>query len=326
MKHNSPQTTYLKDYTPPPFLVDKVDLEIDLGEEWSTVKARLCFRCNPDFEGENSTLVLDGQNMELQKIRLDNLEMNPNHYSVDESQLTITGVSNKFELETEVRIQPQNNTELEGLYKSGQIFCTQCESEGFRKITYFIDRPDVMSLFSTKITADNGKYPIILSNGNLVESGEMDDGRHWIKWVDPYLKPSYLFALVAGNLLHIEDKFTTASGRDVRLRIYVEPENIEYCKHAMRSLKEAMRWDEERFGREYDLDLFMIVAVNDFNSGAMENKGLNIFNSKLILASQDTATDTDYYNIQGVVGHEYFHNWSGNRVTCRDWFQLSLKE
>ena len=326
MKQKYPQTTYLKDYTPPPFLVDKVDLEIDLGEEWSTVKARLCFRCNPDFEGENSTLVLDGQNMELQKIRLDNLEMNPNHYSVDESHLTITGVSKKFELETEVRIQPQNNTELEGLYKSGQIFCTQCESEGFRKITYFIDRPDVMSLFSTKITADNGKYPIILSNGNPVESGEMDDGRHWIKWVDPYLKPSYLFALVAGNLLHIEDKFTTASGRDVRLRIYVEPENIEYCKHAMRSLKEAMRWDEERFGREYDLDLFMIVAVNDFNSGAMENKGLNIFNSKLILASQDTATDTDYYNIQGVVGHEYFHNWSGNRVTCRDWFQLSLKE
>ncbi len=326
MKHNSPQTTYLKDYTPPPFLVDKVDLEIDLGEDWSTVKARLCFRSNPDFKDENSTLVLDGQNMKLQKIHLDNMQMNPHQYSVDESHLKITNVPKKFELKTEVRIKPQNNTELEGLYKSGEIFCTQCESEGFRKITYFFDRPDVMSLFSTKITANKEKYPVILSNGNPVESGEMDDGRHWIKWEDPHPKPSYLFALVAGDLLNIEDKFTTASGRDVTLKIYVEPENIEYCKHAMRSLKESMRWDEERFGREYDLDLFMIVAVNDFNSGAMENKGLNIFNSKLILASQDTATDTDYYNIQGVVGHEYFHNWSGNRVTCRDWFQLSLKE
>ena len=326
MKHNSPQTTYLKDYTPPPFLVDKVDLEIELGEEWSTVKARLCFRSNPDFKGKNSTLVLDGQNMKLHEIRLDNMQMNSNQYSVDESHLTIKNVPKKFELKTEVKIQPQNNTELEGLYKSGQIFCTQCESEGFRKITYFVDRPDVMSLFSTKITANKAKYPVILSNGNPVESGEINDGRHWIKWEDPHLKPCYLFALVAGDLLHIEDKFKTASERDVTLRIYVEPENIEYCKHAMRSLKESMRWDEERFGREYDLDLFMIVAVNDFNSGAMENKGLNIFNSKLILASQDTATDTDFYYIQGVVGHEYFHNWSGNRVTCRDWFQLSLKE
>ena len=201
MKHNSPQTTYLKDYTPPPFLVDKVDLEIDLGEEWSTVKARLCFRCNPDFEGENNTLVLDGENMELQKIRLDNLGMTLNQYSVDESHLTIKNVPKKFELETEVKIKPQNNTELEGLYKSGQIFCTQCESEGFRKITYFVDRPDVMSLFSTKITANKAKYPVILSNGNPVESGEIDDGRHWIKWEDPHLKPSYLFALVAGDLL-----------------------------------------------------------------------------------------------------------------------------
>ncbi len=326
MKNNSPKTTYLKDYTPPPFLIDKVDLEIDLGEEWSTVKALLSFRSNPSFEGKNSTLVLEGQNMKLQKIHLDNIQMNSNQYSVDESHLTIKNVPKKFELETEVRIQPQNNTELEGLYKSGEIFCTQCESEGFRKITYFSDRPDVMSLFSTKITANKAKYPVILSNGNPVEAGELDDGRHWIKWEDPHLKPSYLFALVAGNLLHVEDTYKTVSGRDVTLKIFVEPENIEYCKHAMRSLKESMRWDEERFGREYDLDLFMIVAVNDFNSGAMENKGLNIFNSKLILASQDTATDTDFYYIQGVVGHEYFHNWSGNRVTCRDWFQLSLKE
>ena len=326
MKNNSPKTTYLKDYTPPPFLIDKVYLEIDLGEKWSTVKARLSFRSNPSFEGNNSTLVLEGQNMKLQGIHLDNIQMNSNQYSVDESHLTINNVPKKFKLDTEVKIQPQNNTELEGLYKSGEIFCTQCESEGFRKITYFSDRPDVMSLFSTKITANKAKYPVILSNGNPVEEGEFDDGRHWIKWEDPHLKPSYLFALVAGNLLHIEDTYKTSSGRDVTLKIFVEPENIEYCKHAMRSLKESMRWDEERFGREYDLDLFMIVAVNDFNSGAMENKGLNIFNSKLILASQDTATDTDFYYIQGVVGHEYFHNWSGNRVTCRDWFQLSLKE
>jgi len=326
MKNNSPKTTYLKDYTPPPYLVDKVDLEIDLGEEWSIVKARLSFRSNPDFEGKNTSLVLDGQNMKLQEIRLNSIQLNKDQYAVDESYLTIKNVPKKFELETEVRIQPQNNTELEGLYKSGEIFCTQCESEGFRKITYFSDRPDVMSLFSTKITANKAKYPIILSNGNPVESGELDDGRHWIKWEDPHLKPSYLFALVAGDLLHIEDKYKTASGRNVTLKIFVEPENIEYCKHAMRSLKESMRWDEERFGREYDLDLFMIVAVNDFNSGAMENKGLNIFNSKLILASKETATDTDFYYIQGVVGHEYFHNWSGNRVTCRDWFQLSLKE
>ena len=326
MKNNSPKTTYLKDYTPPPFLIDKVNLEIDLGEKWSIVKAHLCFRSNPDFKGNNSTLVLEGQEMKLQKIRLNNVQMRYDQYSVDESHLKIKNVPKKFELETEVKIQPQNNTELEGLYKSGQIFCTQCESEGFRKITYFSDRPDVMSLFSTKIIANKAKYPVILSNGNPIESGELDDGRHWIRWEDPHLKPSYLFALVAGNLLHIEDNYKTASGRNVSLKIYVEPENIEYCKHAMRSLKESMRWDEERFGREYDLDLFMIVAVNDFNSGAMENKGLNIFNSKLILASQDTATDTDFYYIQGVVGHEYFHNWSGNRVTCRDWFQLSLKE
>ncbi len=326
MKNNSPKTTYLKDYKPPPFLVDKVDLEIDLGEECSTVKARICFRSNPAFEVNNNTLVLDGQNMKLQEIRLDNMQINQDQYSVDESHLTVKNVPKKFELETEVIIQPQNNTELEGLYKSGEIFCTQCESEGFRKITYFYDRPDVMSFFSTKITANKEKYPVILSNGNPVKSGKLDDGRHWIKWEDPHPKPSYLFALVAGDLLHIEDNYKTKSGRDVTLKIFVEPENIEYCKHAMRSLKESMRWDEKRFGREYDLDLFMIVAVNDFNSGAMENKGLNIFNSKLILASQETATDTDFYYIQGVVGHEYFHNWSGNRVTCRDWFQLSLKE
>ena len=326
MKTQTPQTIYLKDYRPPQFLIDTVDLHIDLAEEWTTVKAKLNFRRNPASSENSKTLVLNGHKMELMAVILDNVELTQDQYQVDESQLTINDVPEKFVLSTEVRIQPQNNTELEGLYKSSKLFCTQCESEGFRKITYFLDRPDVMSLYSTTISADRQLYPVMLSNGNMLNSGKLTDGRHWVKWEDPFPKPAYLFALVAGDLLHIEDSFRTSSGREVKLQIYVEAENIEFCDHAMRSLKESMRWDEERFGREYDLDLFMIVAVNDFNMGAMENKGLNIFNSKLILASQETATDTDFYNIQGVVGHEYFHNWSGNRVTCRDWFQLSLKE
>ncbi len=326
MKTQTPQTIFLKDYRPPQFFIDTADLHIDLGEEWTTVKARLKCRRNAASTENTKSLVLDGQKMELQNVRLDNVELRQEQFQVDDSHLTIPDVPETFVLETEVRIQPQNNTALEGLYKSSKMFCTQCESEGFRNITYFLDRPDVMSLYSTTISADSQLYPVLLSNGNLTDSGKFSDGRHWVKWEDPFPKPAYLFALVAGNLLNIEDSFTTASGRQVTLKIYVEAENIEYCHHAMRSLKESMRWDEERFGREYDLDLFMIVAVNDFNMGAMENKGLNIFNSKLILASQETATDTDFYNIQGVVGHEYFHNWSGNRVTCRDWFQLSLKE
>ena len=326
MKTQTPQTIFLKDYRVPQFFIDTADLHIDLGEEWTTVKARLKCRRNTASTENTKSLELDGQKMELQNVRLDNVELIQEQFQVDDSHLTILVVPETFVLETEVRIQPQNNTALEGLYKSSKMFCTQCESEGFRNITYFLDRPDVMSLYSTTISADPQLYPVLLSNGNLIDSGKFSDGRHWVKWEDPFPKPAYLFALVAGNLLNIEDSFTTASGRQVTLKIYVEAENIEYCHHAMRSLKESMRWDEERFGREYDLDLFMIVAVNDFNMGAMENKGLNIFNSKLILASQETATDSDFYNIQGVVGHEYFHNWSGNRVTCRDWFQLSLKE
>ena len=326
MKTQTPQTIFLKDYRVPQFFIDTADLHIDLGEEWTTVKARLKCRRNTASTENTKSLVLDGQKMELQNVRLDNVELRQEQFQVDDSHLTIPDVPETFVLETEVRIQPQNNTALEGLYKSSKMFCTQCESEGFRNITYFLDRPDVMSLYSTTISADPQLYPVLLSNGNMTDSGKLSDGRHWVMWEDPFPKPAYLFALVAGNLLNIEDSFTTASGRQVTLKIYVEAENIEYCHHAMRSLKESMRWDEERFGREYDLDLFMIVAVNDFNMGAMENKGLNIFNYKLILAYQETATDTDFYNIQGVVGHEYFHNWSGNRVTCRDWFQLSLKE
>ncbi len=229
-------------------------------------------------------------------------------------------------IETEVRIYPSRNTALEGLYESGEFLLTQCEAEGFRSITYFPDRPDVMAKYDVTIDADRDLHPVLLSNGNLVDSGEAAGGRHWVRWEDPFPKPSYLFALVAGRLSHIEDYFETASGRRVTLRVYVEEENIGQCEHAMQSLIKAMRWDEERFGLEYDLDVFNIVATNDFNMGAMENKSLNIFNSKFVLALPETATDANYQAIEGVIAHEYFHNWTGNRVTCRDWFQLTLKE
>lgn len=223
-------------------------------------------------------------------------------------------------------IEPQNNTRLEGLYKSSGMFCTQCEAEGFRCITFFPDRPDVMARFRTRIEANKDAYPVLLSNGNDVERGELENGRHYVTWEDPFPKPCYLFALVAGDLVEKQDTFTTCSGRGIDLRMYVEPRNAEKCDHAMDSLKRSMRWDEEVYGREYDLDIFMIVAVDDFNMGAMENKGLNIFNSSCVLASQETATDLAFQRIEAIVAHEYFHNWSGNRVTCRDWFQLSLKE
>jgi len=326
MKNQNAKTIFLKDYKPPQFLIDKVNLQIDLFEKWTSVKTTMKFRHNPKVKQKNKILELSGKNLELKKVFLNDIELKKTQYEIDDYKLKILNVPKKFILTTYVRIKPHKNTELEGLYKSGSIFCTQCESEGFRKITFFLDRPDVMSIYETTISADEKFYPVLLSNGNMIDDGKLKNGRHWVKWEDPFPKPSYLFALVAGNLMNIEDTFRTSSGRDVKLQIFVEEENIEFCDHAMQSLKNSMRWDEERFGREYDLDLFMIVAVNDFNMGAMENKGLNIFNSKLILASEETATDSDFYNIQGVVGHEYFHNWSGNRVTCRDWFQLSLKE
>ncbi len=259
-------------------------------------------------------------------MRLNDKDLGAERYRVDDEGLTIFQVPDQFTLESEVLIKPQENTALEGLYKSGGMFCTQCEAEGFRKITWYLDRPDVMSRFTTTIVADRQRYPVLLSNGNPLENQSLDDGRHRVRWEDPFAKPAYLFALVAGDLRSIADQFTTASGREVALRIYVEPENIDKCDHAMVSLKNAMRWDEERYGREYDLDIYMIVAVNDFNMGAMENKGLNIFNSKYVLARPDTATDSDFQGIEGVIAHEYFHNWTGNRITCRDWFQLSLKE
>ena len=324
MKNTSAQTINLKDYTQPPFWIDTVDLLFELGEDKTRVLSHLKMRRNASVDTQ--ALVLNGELLELGAIKLNGLLLSTSDYSVDEVSLSLKDLPDEFELEIETFTKPQENFSLEGLYKSSGNFCTQCEAEGFRKITYFLDRPDVMSVFSTKIVADKALYPVLLSNGNPAEKGELDDGKHWALWRDPHKKPCYLFALVAGNLEYIEDRFKTMSGNDILLRIYVEPHNIKKCAHAMASLIRAMKWDEDTFGREYDLDVYNIVAVDDFNMGAMENKGLNVFNSKYVLAQQATATDTDFIGIEGVIGHEYFHNWSGNRVTCRDWFQLTLKE
>ncbi|MFP4611734.1 MAG: aminopeptidase N [Thiohalophilus sp.] len=323
---SGPNVVYLKDYTPPAYLIDNVDLHFDLDAAATQVRATLNVRRNSEHPDANAPLSLDGSHLELLSLRLEGEPLSEGQYRLDDEGLTIPDVPEQFELIIETRINPAANTALEGLYDSGSMLCTQCEAQGFRRITYFPDRPDVMSRYTVTLVADKAKYPLLLSNGNRVEAGETDDGRHWARWEDPGLKPSYLFALVAGQLVCQEDAYTTMSGREVVLRIYVEEENRHKCDHAMASLKQAMRWDEETYGREYDLDIYMIVAVNDFNMGAMENKGLNIFNSSCVLASPETATDHDFYNIQSIVAHEYFHNWSGNRVTCRDWFQLSLKE
>jgi aminopeptidase N len=319
----SHQPVYLKDYRAPDYSVETIELRFELAETVTDVHSRLTISRNCR---DACPLVLDGQDVELLALKMDGNTLPESEYHVDEKQLIIQRVPEKFELAVTTRIRPQENTSLEGLYRSGGNFCTQCEAEGFRKITYFPDRPDIMTVFTTTLAADKTDYPVLLSNGNLIDQGELDDGRHWATWHDPYNKPSYLFALVAGKLEFIEDRHTTRSGRNVTLRIYVEPENINQCDHAMRSLKKAMTWDEQVFGLEYDLDIYMIVAVGDFNMGAMENKGLNIFNTKYVLAKPDTATDSDYQGVEGVIAHEYFHNWTGNRVTCRDWFQLSLKE
>jgi len=318
------KTIYLKEYKKPDFLIDHVELTFELHDEQTRVISVL--RLIRNTSDKASPLILMGECLELGTVKIDNALLDNNAYVVSDTTLTISDVPDNFSLEIETFIKPQENFSLEGLYKSSGNYCTQCEAEGFRKITYFLDRPDVMALFSTTIVADKKKYPVLLSNGNPEASGEYDDGRHWAKWQDPYKKPCYLFALVAGDLSFIEDRFTTMSGRDVSCRIYVQHHNIDQCDHAMQSLKKSMRWDEETFGRECDLDVYNIVAVDDFNMGAMENKGLNVFNSKYVLARQETATDTDFMGIEGVIGHEYLHNWSGNRVTCRDWFQLTLKE
>ncbi len=326
MKESAPKAIHLSDYQPPSHRVEQVSLTFDLREQGTRVLSRIRARRNPDFPGDARDWVIQGEGLETAWLAIDGRRLGEAEYQIEGGSLRLKGLPDHFEFSAEVVIAPESNTALEGLYRSGGMFCTQCEAEGFRKITWYPDRPDVMAPFDVRIEADRERYPVLLSNGNPGDSGELPEGRHYAEWHDPHPKPSYLFALVAGDLVHVEEDYTTASGRPVRLRIYVEPENIGKCEHAMRSLVRAMRWDEARYGREYDLDVFNIVAVNDFNMGAMENKGLNIFNSKFILASPETATDHDFQGIEGVVAHEYFHNWTGNRITCRDWFQLSLKE
>jgi len=326
MSTNQSIATYLKEYTVPEFLVEKLDLKFQLQEEKAIVTAKGVYRRNPLCEKLTPQLLLDGEELELISLRLDNHELLKDDYLIDDKSLKVVNPPDSFVLEIVTHIYPSKNSSLEGLYRSSGIFCTQCEAEGFRKITYYPDRPDVLTKFTTRIEAEKSICPVMLSNGNLVDQGELGQDQHFAVWQDPFPKPSYLFALVAGQLVSIDDEFVTRSGRLIDLKIYVEERNKAKCDHAMRSLKKAMLWDEEVYGLEYDLDTFMIVAVDDFNMGAMENKGLNVFNSKYVLSSQETATDQDYIGIEGVIGHEYFHNWTGNRVTCRDWFQLSLKE
>ncbi|MCU7835613.1 MAG: aminopeptidase N [gamma proteobacterium symbiont of Taylorina sp.] len=359
------KTTYLKNYQPPAFFINKTELFFELEtvvEEGSAqqeivtiVRSRLQivrnksprpinspavvlqtsspankavgeFIFDENSENIDQTLKLHGRSLRLKSIFVDGRTLSEDEYNRDDEQLVIHCAADSLVLEIETWLKPEENKALEGLYQSSGNFCTQCEAQGFRHITYYLDQPDVMSSFTTTISADKSKYPVLLSNGNLIESGEKEANIHFATWHDPFKKPSYLFALVAGDLLKIEDSYSTESGRDITLQIFVEKQNIHKCDHAMNSLKKSMRWDEETFGLEYDLDIYMIVAVEDFNMGAMENKGLNVFNAKYVLAEPDSATDSDYEGIEAVIGHEYFHNWTGNRVTCRDWFQLSLKE
>src|SRR3990167_4382013 len=315
---------YRKDYTPSAYLIDSVDLDIVLNESDACVSSHIQFTRRALDEA--SPLVLNGEGLILESIQLNGQLLSGAEYQLTDQTLTIFSVPHSFVLDIVVRIFPHQNEALSGLYRSKTMYCTQCEAEGFRRITYFLDRPDVLTAYTTKITANRARYPTLLSNGNLVAQGELPHGRHWVKWVDPFKKPSYLFALVAGDFDLLEDRFTTQSEREIALKLYVEKGYLHQANHAMQSLKDAMLWDEKTYGREYDLDIYMIVAINDFNMGAMENKGLNIFNTKYILAQPSTATDEDYLHVETVVAHEYFHNWTGNRVTCRDWFQLSLKE
>jgi aminopeptidase N len=324
MLDSKPQPIFLKDYTAPEYLIQSVDLHFDLFEDHVIVRNQMHIRRNPDTALQTRALRLNGEDLQLQSVKINQVENSG--YVVDEKFLVLANVSDEFDIEIITRIEPQKNLAFEGLYRSSGMFCTQCEAEGFRKITYYLDRPDVMSIFTVTIEGEQKAYPVLLSNGNPVERGLRAGGRHFVKWHDPFKKPCYLFALVAGDLGVLEDQFLTASGRKVKLQIFARHGLQPRCQHAMWSLKQSMRWDEEEFGREYDLDIFMIVAVDDFNMGAMENKGLNVFNSSYVLAQPQTATDDDYESILGVVGHEYFHNWTGNRITCRDWFQLSLKE
>ena len=325
MRTDTAQPVRLKDYRPPDWLVETVAFDFLLHPTQTKVRATLALKPNP--AAVSAPLVLDGDGLSLVSLKLNGIALPAKNYMATPDSLTIPQAPNQpFTLEVETLVDPTANTQLSGLYRSTGTYCTQCEAEGFRRITYFPDRPDVMAVYTTRIEADKAQTPVLLSNGNLVDSGDLAGGRHFALWHDPHPKPSYLFALVGGNLAHVEDRFRTMSGRDVTLRIYVEPGKQDRCGYAMDSLKRSMRWDEQTFGCEYDLDIFMIVAVSDFNMGAMENKGLNIFNDKFVLASGETATDSDFAHVEAVIAHEYFHNWTGNRITCRDWFQLCLKE
>lgn len=318
-----PHPIYRRDYQPTPYRPKQIDLDIRIRTDYAEVEARTTFTRREDHP---APLILNGIGMELLAVAINGTPLQPDDFAVTSSELAIHAPPPDFELTTTVRIDPFNNRALEGFYKSGDILCSQCEAEGFRRITYAYDRPDAMATFSTRLEADKALYPVLLSNGNQVAAGNLPDNRHFVCWQDPFPKPPYLFAVVAGDLALVPDSFETCSGRTVELRLYVDPGNEDRCAHALASLKRAMRWDEDVYGLEYDLDLFMIVAVDAFNFGAMENKGLNIFNSSCVLAKTKTATDADFDRIEAIVAHEYFHNWTGNRVTCRDWFQLTLKE
>jgi aminopeptidase N len=326
MKDTSPKVIKLEDYRPSAFLISDVYLTFHLHDTETLVKSALKIKRNPEVGGTTEDLVLVAEELKFVSATLNGQKLNPGEYTVSEDSLIIPTKDNDFTLEIENIIDPTSNTELQGLYKSHGIFCTQNEPEGFRRITYFLDRPDVMAKYTTKIIADKKRFPVLLSNGNPIADGDLENGMHFVEWEDPFLKPSYLYALVAGDLGLVQDEYTTGSGRKIDLRIYCEKGNEDNCHHAMESLKKSMRWDERVFGLEYDLDIYMIVAVSAFNMGAMENKGLNIFNSSAVLANPKMATDTNYQRIESIVAHEYFHNWTGNRVTCRDWFQLTLKE
>ncbi len=326
MQHNQTLLTHRLDYRPFAYAVISLDLCFQLYEGRTEVHATTVYHRKPQEDPGAVPLVLDGEGLELLQIKIDGHQLAAEGYRLEAHSLVVIDPPEKFRLEVVTVIHPENNTALEGLYRTGGNYCSQCEAQGFRKITFYPDRPDVLTRFTTRIEAERSSCPVMLANGNLVDAGLLTDGRHFAVWEDPYPKPCYLFALVAGRLVALEDEFVTHSGRIVELKIFVEEHNRDKCGHAMASLQKAMRWDEEVFGLEYDLDIYMIVAVDDFNMGAMENKGLNIFNAKYVLASPETATDEDYLGIEGVIAHEYFHNWTGNRVTCRDWFQLSLKE
>lgn len=323
--NSSPEIIYLKNYQTPAFLVASIKLHFALSRDLTQVTNTMHLKRIPGSPTDQP-LQLDGRQLKLNRITLDGTILGPAQYSTEPESLIIRDLPAEFKLEIVTTINPAANTSLEGLYASGSMLCTQCEAHGFSRITYFLDRPDILTCFTTTIEAAQKDFPVLLSNGNLIDKGELDGGRHFAVWQDPFKKPAYLFALVAGKLTTLKDSFTTMSGRQVAIHFHVEEQNRDKCAHAIAALKKSMRWDEEEYGREYDLDLYQVVAVDDFNFGAMENKGLNIFNSKYVLALPESATDSDYEAIEGVIAHEYLHNWTGNRITCRDWFQLSLKE